>query len=123
MCSNFQQGIGNESNEFKEYVDRLLVRTSQLFQNLKLIKEQVVEIEVNLDRWQSKQDLGMMNILEGVDLAEQEWHVQEFISISMNLANILFIYERLELQSEKNYRMVKKCELQQLFENIKKLKK
>jgi len=66
---------------------------------------------VNLDRWQSKKELGVMNILEGVDITEQEWHVQEYINISMNLANLLCIYEKLELQAERNYRMLKKSEL------------
>jgi hypothetical protein len=52
-----------------------------------------------------------MNVLEGVDVEEQEPSLQEFINISIQLANFLFFFEKLELQSSRNFRLTKRAEI------------
>ena len=38
-----------------------------------------------------------MSVLEGVDISEQDWPVQELASISMQMANLVYFYEKLEV--------------------------
>lgn len=66
---------------------------------------------MGFDRWQSSNSLANMNLLEGVSIDEQEDQIQEYISLSMNFANITCFFEKLEIQIEKNYRLIKRGEI------------
>ena len=39
----------------------------------KNLTDQMLEVETNLDRWQSAKLLAVMNVLDGNELDEQDW--------------------------------------------------
>jgi hypothetical protein len=41
----------------------------------------MIEVETNLDRWFSAKTGAFMCVIEGVEIDEQEWQVQEFINV------------------------------------------
>jgi uncharacterized membrane protein YciS (DUF1049 family) len=58
-----------------------------------------------------------MSILDGNDLDEQEWQVQEFINILAQISNLRFFHLRLHSNVMRNWRQVKRHELQYSLEN------
>jgi hypothetical protein len=38
-----------------------------------------------------------MSVLEGLDILEQDWPVQELVSITIQMANLVYFYEKLEV--------------------------
>lgn len=111
-----------EEVECKEYCEKALAKSHQCLHLLTQAQEQTTDLEIGLDRWHSGKELASMNVLEGVDLEEQEYLVQEFVALSTLFANLQIFSERVELQVHRNFRQVKKAEVVQLMKNSQNLK-
>ncbi len=63
-----------------------------------------------------------MNVLEGVEIEGQEVQVQEFVNLSVQIANLAQLMEKLQTQIETNYRQMKRAEIRAILLNNKTLK-
>jgi hypothetical protein len=73
--------------------------------------EQLIDTETCLDRLSSQAKSAYIVVKEGQGVDEQEWEVQELISIMMNLMSFKFVFEKIQRNTDRNSRLIKRLEI------------
>ena len=71
----------------------------------------LIDIDAKLDSWQSKASYQAFNVVENLDEEDQEWHVQELITIDRSIGKLVLLIEKMDLLIEKNERMINRAQL------------
>jgi hypothetical protein len=87
------------------------VRTQCIIDRSRKTLDYALEIETNMDRWQSQDDVEVMTILQGVDEEEQQWHVGEYLRLQVEIASLDIYNEKLGSLVAKNNRTIRSVEL------------
>ncbi|CDW80328.1 UNKNOWN [Stylonychia lemnae] len=99
--------------------DKQQVKINVLREKSKILLEQIGEIETNIDRWLDQQKVGDMIVIQGNELDEQEWQVQEYINILSQVSNLKYIFQKLEMNIQKSQRKVLQQEIYQILSTSK----
>eukprot|EP00347_Sterkiella_histriomuscorum_P020841 403336261 len=86
--------------------ERINARTQRLIEKHKILFDQMLEIEQNLERWAETQNVASMSIIEDQDLNEQDWLVQEFINVLTQIFNLKYFHMKLEESINHNQRQI-----------------
>lgn len=71
----------------------------------------LIDIDAKLDSWQSKASYQAFSVVENLDEEDQEWHVQELITIDRSIGKLVLLIEKMDLLIEKNERMMNRAQL------------
>ena len=90
-------------------IDVISSKTENIEQQQMQASDYLIDIDAKLDSWQSKASYQAFNVVENLDEEDQEWHVQELITIDRSIGKLVLLIEKMDLLIEKNERMINRA--------------
>ena len=107
-----------------QVVEEIKKKTLNLQTQQTLAMDYLNDIEAALESWHSDAELnhgGSISVLDNLEEEEQERAVQELIQIDRSIGKLVLLIEKLDLQVDKNERLLHKATLKIKSESLIKL--